>query len=104
MLPGVFATRAQLDECFRACGAEPQIVSEMNAIAPMLGLVQRTRIGAIVARHAVPKESGLAIIPLESPTPIRTPGILRNHERNQTEQIRSFSAIVRGVALASGLT
>ncbi len=38
LLPETFATRAMLDECFRACGAEPLVVSQMDTIAPMLGL------------------------------------------------------------------
>ena len=64
-----------LDECFRACGAEPTVVAEMSTVAPMLGLVARTPIGAIVAINAVPEAmAGLQMIPLESPTPIRTPG------------------------------
>ena len=37
-----------LDECFKASGAEPMVVAEMSTIAPMLGLVLRTQIGAIV--------------------------------------------------------
>ena len=28
LLPREFATRVMLDECFRACGAEPQVVAE----------------------------------------------------------------------------
>ena len=55
MLPAMFATRTILDECFRACGAEPTIVAEMDTIAPMLGLAERTDIGAIVASNAVPR-------------------------------------------------
>lgn len=98
LLPKTFATRTLLDESFQACGAEPVIVSEMNTIAPMLGLVARTRIGAIVAINAVPQGAGLRVVPLESPTPIRTPGILRKRETKQTLQTRSFSSIIRQLA------
>ena len=63
-----FSTRTMLDECFRACGAEPAVVAEMSTVAPMLGLVARTQIGAIVAINAVTESmAGLAVIPLESP-------------------------------------
>src|SRR5215207_7002959 len=77
LLPDYFATRIQLEECFKASGAEPIVIAEFSTIAPMLGLVLRMEIGAIAAINAVPAAmSGLAMIPIESPTPIRTPGLL----------------------------
>lgn len=104
LLPREFATRVMLDECFRACGAEPQVVAEMNTIAPMLGLVARTRIGSVVAANAVTPQSGLRRILLESPTPIRTPGILWKRGKNQqASEMRSFSSIVRKLALSRSL-
>lgn len=104
LLPKEFATRTLLDECFRACGAEPQVVAEMNTIAPMLGLVARTRIGSIMAANAAMPQSGLKRIPLESPTPIRTPGILwKRGNRQQDSPMRSFSSIVRKLALSRSL-
>ena len=99
----MFATRTLLDECFQASGAEPAVVAEMNTIAPMLALVARTQIGAIVAIGAVTPGAGLCIVPLESPTPVRTPGILRKRDAKQTLQVRSFSSIVRKLALSSSL-
>lgn len=98
LLPREFATRGMLDECFLASGAEPQIVAEMNTVAPMLGLVERTDIAAIVARSAVPRNTDLRAVPLEAPTPIRTPGILWNRAAPQAAPAQSFSAIVRKLA------
>ena len=103
LLPRTFATRKMLDECLRASGAEPIVVAEMNTIAPMLSLVGRTLIGAIVSTHAVPAHAGLRVIPLENPTPIRTPGIVWKLDNKQTVQMRSFSAIVRKLALSHSL-
>jgi LysR family cyn operon transcriptional activator len=103
LLPRMFATRTLLDECFQASGAEPAVVAEMNTIAPMLALVARTQIGAIVAIGAVTPGAGLCIVPLESPTPVRTPGILRKRDAKQTLQVRSFSSIVRKLALSTSL-
>jgi LysR family transcriptional regulator, cyn operon transcriptional activator len=103
LLPEAFATRALLNECFQACGAEPVVVSEMDTIAPMLGLAARSQIGAIVAIGAVPAGAGLCIVPLESPTPIRTPGILRKRGARPTTQTHSFSSIVRQLAVSSNL-
>lgn len=98
LLPASFTTRTMLDECFQACGAEPVIVAEMDTIAPMLGLVERLQIGAIVSEHSVQRHSPLRVIPLESPTPLRTPGIVWRHEHPRSAAMRTFAAIVRRIA------
>jgi len=103
MLPETFATRGVLDECFRACGAEPLVVAEMNTIVPMLGLVERTQIGAIVSENAVQQRSPLCVVPLESPTPMRTPGIVWKRDGHKTAPMRTFASIVRKIALSSSL-
>ncbi|MGH8207168.1 MAG: LysR substrate-binding domain-containing protein [Steroidobacteraceae bacterium] len=101
LLPQIFTTRQLLDECFDACGAEPLIAAEMNTIAPMLGLVERTTIGAIVSRNAILPARALRAIPLENPTPIRTPGMLWKEDAVRSPRVKSFAAIVRRVALES---
>lgn len=103
LLPREFATRVMLDECFRSSGAEPMVVAEMDTVAPMLGLVARTDVAAIVASSVVPANAGIRAIPLESPTPIRTPGILWKRDSKQAPQVQSFSAIVRKLAFGSSL-
>ena len=103
MLPEAFATRAMLDECFRACDAEPLVVVEMNTLAPMLALVERTQIGAIVSENAIRERSTLRAVPLESPTPMRTPGILWKRDVDKTAPMRAFASIVRAIALSSRL-
>jgi LysR family cyn operon transcriptional activator len=104
LLPEYFATRTLLEECFKQCGAEPLVVAEMSTIAPMLGLVLRMQIGAIAAINAVPAAmSGLRMIPIESPTPIRTPGILWRLEARQAAPVQSFAVIVRKTALGNSL-
>lgn len=76
----------------------------MNTIAPMLGLVARTLIGSVVAANAVTPQSALKRVRLESPTPIRTPGIRwKRGSRQQASQMRSFSSIVRKLALSRSL-
>jgi LysR family cyn operon transcriptional activator len=103
LLPASFATRGMLDECFRGCGIEPRVVAEMDTVAPMLGLVAQTDIGAIVAVNAVPEGMGLRVVPIESPTPMRTPGILWRRGVNHSIQVRTFSSIVRKVALSRSI-
>lgn len=103
LLPAIFATRTMLDECFAASGAEPVVVAEMNTIAPMLELVARTDVAAIVTRGAVPAASPLAVVPIEGPTPVRTPGLVWQRNRDPEPPIRSFAAIVRRTALHESL-
>jgi LysR family cyn operon transcriptional activator len=99
-----FSTRTMLDECFRACGAEPTVVAEMSTVAPMLALVARTQIGSIVAINAVPEGMpGLTVIPLESPTPTRTPGILWRLGEAKPVFVQSFAVILRKTALGNSL-
>jgi LysR family cyn operon transcriptional activator len=104
LMPAYFSTRGLLEECFAACGAEPVVVAEMSTIAPMLGLVLRMPIGAIVAVNAVPAAlQGLRMIPIESPTPIRTPGILWRQQADKAAAVHSFAVIVRRTALGNSL-
>ncbi len=104
LMPEYFATRTLLDECFKASGAEPIVVAEMSTIAPMLGLVLRMQIAAIAATNAVPAAmKGLRMIPLESPTPIRTPGLLWRLGGKQAAPVQSFAVIVRKTALGNSL-
>lgn len=94
LLPTTFATRTLLDECFRTANAEPTVVAEMNAIAPMIELVGATSIAAIVSEHAV-RGDKVDMIPLESPTPVRTPGLLWKKDEPRRPAARRFAAIVR---------
>ena len=104
LLPEYFATRMLLDDCFKQCGAEPVVVAEMSTIAPMLGLVSRTQIGAIAAINAVPQAlAGVQMIPIESPTPIRTPGILWRLGEKQEAVVQAFAVVVRKTALGNSL-
>jgi len=96
LLPGYFSTRTMLEECFAASGTEPVIVAEMSTVAPMLGLVSRTQVAAIVSAHAVPPGmSGLKLVPIESPTPVRTPGLLWKAGVPMPAPVRSFALVVR---------
>jgi LysR family cyn operon transcriptional activator len=99
LLTADFATRIMLDDWFASVGAAPLIVAEMNAIAPMLGVVRRMQVGTIVARLAVPEGAGLVSIGIESPTPVRTPGILWKVKDQDQSIVNSFAAVVRGAVL-----
>jgi LysR family cyn operon transcriptional activator len=69
----------------------------------MLSLVERLEIATIVSGSVVPHGGSLKAIPIESPTPIRTPGILRRKTDRPSPEVRSFSAIVRKLGFKSSL-
>jgi LysR family cyn operon transcriptional activator len=102
LLPATFATRLLLDECFAAAGAEPDIVAEMNSVASMIGVVARANVGAIVAPNAIARDSGLRMIPLENPTPVRTPGLLFKADHPLDRAAKAFAALVRKQAMGAG--
>jgi LysR family transcriptional regulator, cyn operon transcriptional activator len=92
-----------LDECFRSCGAQPHVVAEINTLAPMMDLVAKTQLASIMAANVVTPQSGLVVVRLESPTPVRTPGMLWSPVARDAAATRAFSTIVRKLALRSSL-
>jgi len=103
LLPRLYTTRAMLDECFARCGAEPLVAAEMNTIAPMIDLVARTGLAAIVSMHAVPSRADIRVVPLESPTPMRTPGLLWKRDARQGPAVKAFANEIRKAALHRSL-
>ena len=101
LLPASFSTRPMLDECFRMANASPIIAAEMNAIAPMIELVSATDIAAIVSEHAT-EHPDVRMIPLESPTPTRAPGLLWRSDENRSHAARALAAIIRSVSSEQG--
>lgn len=94
MLPRTFATRVMLEHCFEVAEIRPIVVAEMNAIGPMLEIVRKTEIAAIVPRHAAFSE-GIRSVPIENPTPIRTPGLLWATDRPRSLATRRICTIIQ---------
>ncbi len=75
--------------------ATPVVVAEMNAIAPMMELVNSTDIAAIVSEHAARRED-VRLIPLEIPTPTRAPGLLWHSDKRA---LRPYARLRQSSAL-----
>jgi LysR family transcriptional regulator, cyn operon transcriptional activator len=93
-----FVTRKLLDDCFEAAGAEPLVVAQLNSIAPMIELIRQTHLAGIIAETAVTPSADLCVIPLEDPTPIRTPGMLWKKGAARSPLIKHFASIIRRAA------
>ncbi len=96
-------TRQILDESFATVGAEPAVAAEVDSVFAMLGLVRRTEVGAIISEQAAAGMDQIRTVPLESPTPLRIPGILLKQGRPLTAAERSFIAIVRRTVIGANL-
>jgi LysR family cyn operon transcriptional activator len=96
-------TRHILDGNFKSVGAEPIIVAEMNGAAAMISLVQELNIGAIVSRHFAGLFPGVCFIPLESPTPLRTAGILSKSDRPKSLACHSFISEIRNAIIEANM-
>lgn len=95
MLPTGFATRQLIENCLQAAGAVPVVVAQLNSIAPMLELIRQTQLAGIVTETAVEPSADLRVIPLEDPTPIRTPGLLWKRGATGSPMVRQFADIIR---------
>lgn len=102
MLPEGFATRKLIDDCLQAAGASVVVAAQLNSIAPMLALVRQTQLAGIVTETAVEPSADLRVIPLEDPTPVRTPGLLWKRGAVKSPAVRQFADIIRNaVGLAN---
>ncbi|HEX2544127.1 MAG TPA: LysR substrate-binding domain-containing protein [Ramlibacter sp.] len=95
VVPAGFATRRMLEDVFASAGAVPVIRVESDSMGAMLATVGHSQLATIVSRHAVQADSRCKIIPLESPTPMRTTGLLRLRDRAISPAEASFASILR---------
>ena len=98
LLPGTFLTRKLLDDCFAAAGARPVVAAQLNSVAPMIELIRQTDLAGIIPETAVTQSAELRVIPLEDPTPIRTPGMLWHKGATRSPVLKHFAEIIRRAA------
>ncbi len=99
MLPPRFKTRQILQDAFHAAGTEPNVIIESGTIPSLLNLVRETGAPTILSRYAIPPDSALKTIPLESPRPMRTTGLIWRRDRPQTPIQAAFGALLRSVTM-----
>lgn len=98
LLPAQFLTRKLIDECLQQAGAKPLIVAQLNSVAPMIELIRQTDLAGIITETAVSSSADLRAIPLEDPTPVRTPGLLWPKGATRSPVLRHFAEIIRRAA------
>jgi LysR family cyn operon transcriptional activator len=92
-------TRHIVDRALHSAGAEPVVAAELDSVPGMLAIVRRTRLGAIMSRLAVEGAEDIRAVALESPTPLRAPGLLTKARQTPSPALRSFTGIVRRTVL-----
>lgn len=90
-----FSTRQLIDDCFQAAGAEPLVIAEFNSIGAMLEVARHTDVAAIVGASADTGDPGLRFLPLEDPTPLRTPGLLWRRGIPRPVSVKYFASMIR---------
>jgi LysR family transcriptional regulator, cyn operon transcriptional activator len=98
MLSRGLATRTLLDKYFRSLQIEPNVIVETNGIATLFAVARRLKIAAIVSEYPAVDAPGLIPIALEAPTPLRTFGLIRKRDAQQSAAVRSFAATIRRMA------
>jgi len=98
LLPRQFFTRQLLEDCFEAAGSRPHVVAELNTIAPSIELIRRTDLAGIITETAISPADDIRIVPLQDPTPVRTPGMLWNKGGNRSPMLKHFTDIIRRAA------
>ena len=98
LLPAQFLTRRLLDDCFEQAGARPLVVAQINSVTPMIELIRQTDLAGIITETAVSQSADLRVIPLEDPTPIRTPGMMWPKGAARSPVLRHFAEIIRRAA------
>jgi LysR family cyn operon transcriptional activator len=96
MQPKTCTTRAILDIAFKQAGCEPNIAVEMDSLEGIKALVQKSRIAALTSRLALKSTDDIVAIPVEGPTPIRVPGLIKRAS-NVSMEVSAFSDMMRKV-------
>ncbi|WP_233235018.1 LysR substrate-binding domain-containing protein [Bordetella sp. LUAb4] len=90
-----FSTRQLLEDCFQAAGAVPLVIAEFNSIAAMLEVARNTDVAALIGASADTGDQELRFIPLEDPTPQRTPGLLWRRGIPRPMTVKYFATMIR---------
>lgn len=95
LLPQQFSTRQMLDNCFATANASPLVTAELNSISAMLEIARTSDIAAFVGQSAAAPDDSIQFIPVEDPTPLRSPGLLWRRESPRISTVKYFAVMVR---------
>lgn len=95
MLPPNYATRKLLDEALSMAGAQPIVIVQSNTAPGVLEVVRHSDLVTVVAESAIRPHPELRVVPLQDPTPIRTPGLMWRKGAMRTKGIREFADLIR---------
>lgn len=96
-----FAMRKLLDDQFLSAHAEPHVMVEVNSIPPMLEMVAAGSLAAILPLSAQNRAELVSIL-IESPTPMRTPGMAWKKNAGVSPLVRAFAELLRSEAARPG--
>ncbi|WP_115952513.1 LysR family transcriptional regulator substrate-binding protein [Cupriavidus plantarum] len=100
MLSPRHKTRQIIDDALDSAGTVPNGIIESGTIPSLLNLVRETGAPTILSRYALTPGSPLRTVPLESPRPTRTTGLIYSSRRARTPLETAFGALLRKVAVS----
>ncbi len=95
LLSNRFSTREMLNAHFAAAGAQPTVVVEANSYTTLLALVPVLNLPTIAPDAIIAGATGISVISLENPAPIRTFGLIWKHGAIKTLASQTFASVVR---------
>jgi len=99
MLSTRYKTRQIIDDALISAGTIPNVIIESGTIPSLLNLVRQTGAPTILSRYALTPDSPLKTVPLESPRPTRTTGLIYSNDRVRSPLETAFGALLRKVAV-----
>jgi LysR family cyn operon transcriptional activator len=89
-----FATRRLLESTAAAQKIPLHIAMEFNDIPLLLATAPAANLPTLIARHALPKNSPLVLIPLTHPALTHTAHLLWHRDRHRSTAARTFTALL----------
>jgi LysR family cyn operon transcriptional activator len=93
-----FATRQLIDSVFTIAGVRPNTLVHSVSIPMLLHLVRSSQLCTILSRLSVAQGAGVAVVPLEAPSPVRVSGVIWPSGRPRTREMLEFGSIIRVIA------
>lgn len=95
LLTAEFATRDQIDRCFRQNSLHPQVLMQANSLSAVIEIIRQTGLATLLPAMTTHGHDDLVAIALDPPLLTRTAILLQRKGGYQTAAARAFSALAQ---------
>jgi LysR family transcriptional regulator, cyn operon transcriptional activator len=104
LLGGRYCTRRLIDRALETAGVKADVLVEMNSIESILKIIQEGRLASILPALALcRRETAVAAIRLNEPTPRRAVGLLRRRGAERCAAAAAFARVTSDILAERGL-